>query len=138
MDYQKIIDIRNKTNYFAKSIGLFITEMDEGYAKCNMKIEHDHLNPVNVVHGGALFTIADVTGGAAASSYGNHIVTANCDFHFMNAGKNCTEIYATATKLKVGRRLMVFDVSVFDQDDLLLCKGTFTYTPLKSKILGND
>ncbi len=135
MDYKKIIEIRNETNLFAKHIGLFITEMKEGYAKCSMKIHSEHLNPVNAIHGGVLFTIADVTGGAAASSYGYHIVTADSDFHFLNAGLNTTEIYATATKLKVGKRLMVFDVSVFDQDHLLLCKGTFTYARLKNKIL---
>lgn len=135
MDYQKIIDVRNETNLFAKHIGLFITEMKEGYAVCRMKIHPEHLNPVHAVHGGVLFTIADVTGGAAASSYGYHIVTANSDFHFLNAGLNATEIYATGTKIKIGKRLMIFDVSVFDQDDNLLCKGTFTYAPLKTKIL---
>ena len=138
MDYNKIIEIRNETNIFAKHIGLFITEMSEGYAMCRMKISQKHLNPVKVIHGGVLFTIAGVAGGAAASSYGYHIVTANSDFHFLNAGANTNEIYATAKKIKIGKRLMVFEVSVFDQADLLLCKGTFTYAPLKEKILSGE
>lgn len=138
MDYNKIIELRNDTNAFAKHLGLYISEMSEGYAVCRMKMRPEHLNPIKAVHGGVLFTIADVTGGAAASSYGYHIVTAESDFHFLNAGLGTTEIYATAAKLKIGRRLMLFEVSVFDQRNTLLCKGTFTYTPLNSKILADE
>ena len=135
MDYQKIIDLRNDTNLFAKHLGLYITEMKEGYAKCEMKISSEHLNPIKAVHGGVLYTIADVTGGAAASSYGYHLVTANSDFHYLNAGLNTSEIYSTASKLKIGKRLMIFQVSVFDQNNTLLCSGTFTYAPLKQPLL---
>ena len=70
MDFEKLKEYRNRQNAFANFIGLAITEIRPGAAVTEMEITENHMNPIGSVHGGCLATMADVTGGAAASSYG--------------------------------------------------------------------
>ena len=69
MDYEKLKSFRNINNNFAKLLGIELTELSNGYAKAEMKVTKELLNPIGSIHGGCLYTIADIAGGAAASSY---------------------------------------------------------------------
>lgn len=130
MDYQKLIDLRNTTNPFTRYVGIEITDISEGSASATMAVSDKHLNPGGSVHGGCLFTLADTVGGAAASSYGRHITTVNSDFHFLRAGLHTSYLTGKAKEIKHGKRLMVFEITIYDDKDALLAEGIFTYMPL--------
>lgn len=134
MDYEKLKTYRNKTNAFANLIGMEVTEIRSGYASAQMPIHPNLLNPINSVHGGCLFTIADVVGGAAACSYGYNVTTLDSSFHYLRAGLNTRMLFAETKELKKGKRALVYDVSVYDQDRVLLAEGIFTYMSLGTEI----
>ncbi len=127
MDFQHLIDTRNATNAFANYLGLKIVDIQEGYSKCEMPINDNMKNPINSVHGGVLFTIADVAAGAAAASHGEKITTLDSSFHYLRAGLNTTALCAEAFEIKGGKNILVYNVKVYDQDMKVLCEGTFTY-----------
>ena len=127
MDYQQMVKERNEKNYFAKENGIRLDEIAEGYAKTSMEVSQRHLNPIGSVHGGCLYTIADVTAGAAAFSYGAPAATVNSDMHYLRAGLNTTAVYGEAHVLKRGKRTIVLETSIYDQDHNLLATGIFTY-----------
>lgn len=131
IDYQKIMETRNASNAFANLIGLKITEISDGHCTCEMDITDDMKNPIQSVHGGVLFTIADVTGGGAAASHCFDITTVDSSFHYLRPGIGTTKLTATARELKAGRNLLVYDVSVADQNNTVLAEGIFTYMKLK-------
>lgn len=135
MDYEKLKQYRNRLNAFANYIGLSITEIGEGTAKTRLPVTNDHLNPIGSVHGGCLATIADVTGGAAASSYGWQVTTLDCSLHYLRPGLNVTCLYGEARELKHGRRTLVYDISIRDQNGTILTEGIYTYMTLGKKIL---
>ena len=83
LDYQKIMNYRNGNNPFARHSGITITDMKNGYAKGEMEITEFHKNPIDSVHGGCLYTLADATGGAAAASHGKMLTTLNSSFEFL-------------------------------------------------------
>lgn len=130
MDLTKLKEEVNTSHDFSQKLGLVITRVSQGSAESEMPVTEGCYNPFRTVHGGILFTIADVTGGVAAYSYGSPVCTVDSDFHYLNAGLRSTRLYASAQELKAGKRLLVYDVSVRDQTGLLLCKGTFTYSKL--------
>ena len=133
LNYQEMIERRNKKNLFAAHIGLKITEMTEGYAVTRLKIQPEFRNPVGSIHGGVLFSAADSACGAAAHSYGRAVTTVDSHFHYLNAGlADSTEIKATAHMVKAGKKLNVIDCDVEDQNGKLLCHGTFTYYVLEN------
>lgn len=127
MDYKKLAEQRTRQNRFARQIGCTITEIREGYSRVEMPINENHLNTINSIHGGCLYTIADVAGGAAAVSYGEMATTINSSFQYLRAGINTTKLIAEATGIKHGKRIMVFNINVMDQDGTVLCSGTFSF-----------
>ena len=70
MDYEKIRKLRNDHNYFARMFGLEVTRIEEGRAESRVRVTDQLYNPIGSIHGGCLYTIADVTCGAAVASYG--------------------------------------------------------------------
>lgn len=127
LNYQEIMEVRNQTNAFARSIGLGLTFLEEGHAVTEMDITETQLNPIGSVHGGCLYTAADVAAGGAAISYGDVVTTVDSSFRYLRPGLNTTRIKADAVAVKHGKRLTVIQVNVFNQDGILLCIGTFSF-----------
>ena len=134
MDFEKLRLYRNIKNNFANLLGIKLSEISEGYAKAEMDVKTELLNPIGSLHGGCLYTIADIAGGAAASSYGIHVTTIDGNFHYLRAGINTKELYATATEIKKGKKISVYSISVKDQDDVELAVGIFSFMSLGKPI----
>lgn len=130
MDYEKLMQYRNENNPYAQYNGIQLTAMSRGTATAEMTITENMTNPFHIVHGGCLYTIADVAGGAAASSHGCKSTTVDSSFHYLRAGHDTKKLIATAREIKAGKTLLVYDVTVRDQDDILLAEGIFTLMSL--------
>ena len=131
LNLEKVMRERNQDNRFARMLGITVVEMRRGFAKASMAISKDVKNPIGSVHGGCLFTLADVVCGAAASSYGMQVTTLDSSFHFLRAGlDDCRELSATAQVIKHEKRVTVLETKVTDQTGRVLCAGTFTYMSL--------
>lgn len=72
-DFSKLMAYRKEVNAFAKLLHIEAMELREGYAKAVMPIGEELRNPQGAVHGGVLYTLADVAGGSAAASHGEWI-----------------------------------------------------------------
>ena len=132
MDYNKLVEQRNRENPFAAYVGIVTTKIEDGYA------EAEHMNPVNIVHGGCLYTLADVVTGAAASSFGTQTVTVSGEYHYLTSAKDTKKIKAHAKCLKRGKTLVTFDVEVTDDNGNLVGKGTFTSYRLQKEVITLD
>lgn len=133
MDFQRVIDEINATNAFGNYLGIQIDEVSAGYAKVSLDIRPEYTNPYNTVHGGVLYTMADMAGGTAAYSYGTPVVTVDSNFHFLNAGRNTTKLIGIGKELRNGKSIGVYEVLIMDQNEKLLCSGTFTYAKIPAE-----
>lgn len=50
---------------FVNHVGVRIEQQDGGRSRCTLLVEGHHFNSAGIVHGGALFTLADTAMGAA-------------------------------------------------------------------------
>lgn len=130
MEIERKIEQYNNSRTFGTKIGVKVIEAKKGYAKAIMPIDEDGLNPHGTVHGGCIFTLADIVGGFAASTYGGRVVTVDSNIHYLNAGIHTTKMIAQATQLKAGKRILTYEVSIIDQDGKILADGIFTYMSL--------
>lgn len=130
MNFKKKMEQYNNSYTFGTRIGVKVVDLKEGYAKAIMPINQDSLNPHGTVHGGCIFTLADIVGGVAASSYGGKIVTVNSNLHYLNAGIDTKGMIAEARELKAGKRILTYEVCIMDQDNKVLADGIFTYMNL--------
>ena len=65
-----IIQGVNAPHQFSYENGIVLTDVGPGYAKGELIIGPDSINPHGNVHGGALSTLADTVGGCCACSKG--------------------------------------------------------------------
>jgi acyl-CoA thioesterase len=113
--WQKRLD----SDQFAKHNGIEMIEADVGYARVKMDIQPYHQNGVGIVHGGAIFTLADFAFAIAANSREQVAVAINVSIAFIKAVKQGT-VYAEAKELSVNPKLGVYQVDVVDESKDLL------------------
>ncbi|MBN2111161.1 MAG: PaaI family thioesterase [Methanosarcinaceae archaeon] len=98
---------------FADISGMWLTEVSNGYAKGEMKVEKRHLNVLGTVHGGALFTFADMVFAAASNSHGTVAVAIKCDISYVKAVSE-GYLYAEAKETSINPRIGTYDVCIRD------------------------
>lgn len=108
---------------FAFQNGMRVTQIGPGYAVAEMKIEERHLNGVNTVQGGAIFTLADLAFAAACNSYGIVTVASNASITFFRPAKG-QMLIAKATEISRGKTLCTYNIDVFDGEDVLVARFT--------------
>ena len=123
----------NRTNAFANAIGLKITRMEEGYAEAEMDVDESMLNPNHALHGGCMYTAADIAAGAASCSYGDRVTTVNSSISYLRPGLHVKKLRACGRVIKNGHSIQTIHVEVMDQDGVVLCDGLFTYMKLHLK-----
>ena len=100
---------------YAALTGVEIVEAGIGYCKARLTIEDKHMNAANVVQGGAIFTLADLSFAVASNSRGPLALAINVNISFLKAASKGT-LYAVATEVKEPGRLGAYDVLVTDDE----------------------
>ena len=108
---------------FARQNGIEIIDINEGYARTQVRIEPRHLNAGGSIQGGVLFTLADLAFAAATNSHGNLTVTSAANITFLR-GANTGVITAEAHELANHRHLPFCEVRVIDDTGNLLAVFT--------------
>lgn len=134
LDFEKIVEYRNRNNRFARKLGITVESISPGAARVVKTIEEDDLNPVGRAHGGVYFTLADSAAGSAMVSKGYSAVTVNATYNFFRGAAVGDVVTAEAVEVKAGKTVCVYDVHVTDQNGALLGTGTFTFFQLEEKI----
>ena len=98
---------------FAKLAGIEIVELAPGRAKVKMQIGPQHLNGLGVVHGGAIFTLADLGFAAACNSHGFDAVAVNVSISYLKAAKSGS-LYADAQEASPHGKLGTCIIRVTD------------------------
>ena len=115
---------------FSKETGIEIVDVGEGYCIGKIAIEKRHLNPLNTLHGGVFFTLADTICGIAAAStgYGGPTVQGDMDYIRAVRGK---EVTCSARIIKTGKTLTWVEGIITDDQGREVARTKFIYCRLK-------
>ncbi|MBE6021150.1 MAG: PaaI family thioesterase [Clostridiales bacterium] len=114
MDYlTKAKEIFSKDIFAYETTGIEIEAAEPGHSKVSLKIEKKHLNALNNVMGGAIFTMADYAFAIASNIGGEIVVTINSQISYLGAAKGSV-LYAEAKPIKSGRSTCVYNIDVTD------------------------
>jgi len=110
---------------FAKHVGIELMEASTGRARARLEIGPQHLNAVDVVHGGAIFALADLVFAVASNSHGQVALGINVAVSYLKAAK-AGVLIASAEEESVNSRLATYSIRVTDRDGNLiaLMQGT--------------
>ena len=110
---------------FAGQCGVELIEARPGYAVTRMLVEDRHRNAVDLVHGGALFTLAAAAFFAACNASEETGVGINLNITFIHPCKGGT-LTAEATEVGRSGRLMHCEVCVRDEQGIVMARLTGT------------
>lgn len=110
---------------FAAKNGIKLVEAKPGYAKSRMEIKPDHYNSIGIVHGGALFTLADFTFAVASNSHGRVALAIDAEISFFKATSSGT-LTAEAKEISLNGILGTYLVEITNEanEHIAHFKGT--------------
>ena len=116
--------MRGNAFMFHNYIEMESAERDKAVFK--LVIRPESKNPYGIVHGGAIYTMADNAAGAVAHSDGRYYVTQTSSLHFL---RNQAEgvVRAEARIRHRGKSTCLVDVDITGEGNILLATGQFTY-----------
>lgn len=118
--------IKNTQNdRFAAYLGMKLLDVQPGYALVEMEIAEHHLNGVGVVHGGAIFGLADYAFAVASNSKGPVALAINANISYFKVAKG-SKLIAKATEITSSRKLGHYQVDICDEDETLVARFTGT------------
>ena len=102
-----------KGDRFAARNDIELLEAEGGRARAKMTLHPHHWNGLGMVHGGAIFTLADFAFAAACNSHGTLAVALNVSITFMKAAKTGT-LWAEAREVSKNLRVGTYGIEIRD------------------------
>ena len=116
---------KSRQDRFAELLGIELVDIKPGYGLVSMAVGDSMLNFHGLLHGGAVFSLADVALGAAAISRGRMSVGLSVDITYLRTVVSGTRLIAEATEEYLGERTALYHITVTtDGGDLVAsCHG---------------
>lgn len=121
---------------YAGHLGAELIDLRPGWARVAMKLEENHLNFMGMIHGGVIFSLADVAFGAAANSFGTRAMALSVGIDFLAAPKIVGEMTAEVELVQRAGKMGFYRMQVTDAEGVIVaqCHGWAYHTgkPLRS------
>lgn len=115
----KIKDFFSENDRFAKHSGIEVVSISEAEAVAQMQVQDFHLNGAGVVHGGAIFTLADFAFALASNSHNRISLGINVSVNFIHSVKSGT-LRAHAKEISKNHKLGSYNVKIYDQESKIV------------------
>ncbi len=101
---------------FARWLGIRLLDLRPGYSRASMPVTSEMVNGLGMVHGGAIFALADFAFAAAGNSHGQAAVALSMDIHFLAPPQPGATLLAEAVEVRRGERTALYRITVSQQD----------------------
>jgi acyl-CoA thioesterase len=109
----------------AQHLGIELLEVRPGFARATMTVGPHHLNGHGILHGGAVFTLADFCFAVACNSHGQAAFALHVDINFLTAAPVGARLLAEAAEEYQGNRTGLYHMRVMTEEGTLIaaCHG---------------
>ena len=125
------------SNLFAKHNHIEGVSVERDCAVFELTIRPESRNPYGLVHGGALYGMADNAAGFAAHTDGRFYVTQTSTMHFLR-GKYEGTVTATAKVRHRGKSTCLVNVDLTDEKGVLIASGEYTFFCVNQTIVEQE
>ncbi|WP_151191915.1 PaaI family thioesterase [Desulfotomaculum copahuensis] len=105
---------------FPEHLGVEILELRPGYSRVGLPVGAHMANIHGIVHGGVIFTLADVALGTASNSRGVPAVAINMNINYLKKGGLGDYLVATGQEENLTRRTGLYRITVENRQGELL------------------
>jgi acyl-CoA thioesterase len=122
---------------YASHLGIELLSLDAGRARASMPVKNFHTNMHGMVHGGAIFSLADFVFQAASNSHGVLAVAVQAGITYLQAPRRKI-LYAEANEVSRTRRLATYSIRVTEEGDRLVAMFQGTVYRMPDKPVSTD
>ncbi len=126
-DKKKIAEAVLKKDAFSKFLGFEILSVDDDELKARIPFREGVINTMGATHGGALYSLADITAGTLACMCGYFCTTVNGNLNYLEPAVAKEYIYCTAKIVRRGFHVIVINVEITSDTGKLLDSGSFNF-----------
>jgi len=112
-------------------LGMVFTEVGEDFLKATMPVTSRSVQPMRILHGGASVAFAETLGSVAsvvaskkAAKHGAVGVEINANH--LKAVKEGDTVTGIVTPIRVGRKIHVWDIKIYNSQEKLCCVSRLT------------
>ena len=119
---------------FRDLVGVTFTRIDNGYSQCVLKVKKKVMNPGGIVHGGALYTLADSGMGVALYSFVGEdevFMTIETSVFYFKAVSSGT-LTCESRVVHRGKRIAVVEAEI-NNGEQLVAKAVGTFSIYRGK-----
>ncbi|NLH45542.1 MAG: PaaI family thioesterase [Acholeplasmataceae bacterium] len=116
----------NTLPYF-KFMQATVLETDRGYAKVTLPIKPEYSNTYGIAHGGIVTSLVDMVSGVALRTLKLRIVTIEVTTDYLKTVSLTDHLTAEARVIHEGNKLLHADISVYNQEEVLVARGKVIY-----------
>ncbi|MHB8771134.1 MAG: PaaI family thioesterase [Syntrophales bacterium] len=110
-----------RKDLFAGFVGIELIEAGAGRAMARLELQDHHRNGLGVVHGGAIFTLADLAFAAAVNSRGRAAVAIHCSISYLKAAAG-GQLFAQAEEVSCGPKIAAYTIGITDAAGELIAR----------------
>ena len=112
---------------FHRFLEMNLCYLEEGMARIETKVKEEFLNPSEICHGGVGFSLLDAAMGASARTVGKEISTVEMSINYFKPALEGEYLRGVGRVIKDGRRIMVCEGELYNQENELLAKAKETF-----------
>lgn len=95
--------------------------------KGRLQVTDKVLNPYGSVHGGCLYSLADITAGLAACTYGVYSSTIDGTMEYILPAIDTRYIICEAKEIRQGMHVSQYEAFLYDDKEQLVDKAVFSF-----------
>jgi 1,4-dihydroxy-2-naphthoyl-CoA hydrolase len=110
-------------------LGIRLVEVGEDFARATMPVDHRHIQPAGILHGGASVVLAETIGsicGVMALEEGWTVVGLEVNANHLAAVRKGDTVEATCRPLQLGRSVQVWQIEMRRGDGRISCVSRLT------------
>ena len=127
---KEIVELMFSNDLYSRFLGISIESCSLGTCQLKLKVHEKLLNGFKIAHGGISYALADSALAFAANTYGFKAVSIESSISHLKTVDLGDELIATAVEINKGNKLGVYQVTVLNQNNLLVAhfKGTVFFS----------
>lgn len=122
---------------FSRYLGIEIIEFEEKYIKARIPFKTVLRNNYGSLHGGVLYSFADILGGTVACMTGKFCTTVEGNMNYLEPAVSKEYVYCEAKRVRAGNHLIVVKVKIKNDSGKLLDDGSFTFFKSDTEVVEN-
>lgn len=132
---RKRLSTYSDRDLFANILGIKILERIDGFSRVEMPITEKSYNALGTIHGGCLYTLADIASGLASGIGTEAGPTIQGDMYFLRPIKDTEKLVCEASIVKHGHRIRVVESVIKDDKGIEVARSLMQYMYLEKNVV---